>query len=191
MRVFLAVEMPEQIRSALAALQQDLAKRGVQGVRWVEPTQSHLTLRFCGEVSSEGVVRLAEALSPGAPHAPFSVFLDGLGVFPPRGAPRVLWVGVEGSRLYPLVAWIEEKVVGAGLPGETKPFHPHLTVGRFRSPARRLPKEVLTCRPPVDFGEISVVRFALFESRAGERGPHYNPLYHYRLHGEAAPGGGR
>ncbi len=191
MRIFVAVEVPELIRSRISALQKQLEEEGVRGIRWVDAGGIHLTLRFCGEIPREAVERLKGSLSPGAPLAPFEVRVGGLGTFPARGAPRVLWLGVDGAeRLRTLVSWIDGRVTAAGIPPEPRPFHPHLTLGRFR-PGGRLPGRFPARTPSPDLGAHGVERFILFQSLLGPGGPRYEPLEVYPLRAEAPAGSGQ
>ncbi len=184
MRIFLAVDLDESIRSGIAALQRHLAREGVPGIRWVDPAGIHLTLRFCGEISQETTDRLARSIAPGVPYAPFPIRLGGLGTFPPRGAPRVLWVGVrEAGSLVPVAAWIEERVISCGLSREPRPFHPHLTLGRFRPGARPPVREALSAPGAGDLGSLTVETIVLFESHLSPGGARYDALHSFPLTG--------
>ncbi len=184
MRIFLAVDLDESIRSGITHVQGSLAREGVRGVRWVNPEGVHLTLRFCGEVSPETVERIREALAPGVPHPPFSVGLGGLGTFPPRGAPRVLFVAArEAAMLAEVAAWVEGRVVSAGLPREPRPFHPHLTVGRFRPGARPLDRDLLGIPCARDLGPLAVDRIVMFRSHLEPSGARYEALQSFPLTG--------
>lgn len=129
-RLFVALDLPEDVVAALERLCE-----GLPGVRWSEPEQFHLTLRFIGEVEQGTFYEIGEALA-GVSHAPFELALKGLGQFPPRGAPHTLWAGVEdpSGSLPSLRRRIERALVEAGLEPERRKFSPHVTLGRFRSP---------------------------------------------------------
>src|SRR5918999_4019401 len=90
-RLFVALDLPDDVKQSLEHL-----TRGLGDVRWLGPEQQHLTLRFIGELDNGRMYDIAEALSLVA-GVPFELRLKGLGHFPPRGEPRVLWVGVEKS----------------------------------------------------------------------------------------------
>ena len=186
MRIFLAVDLNETLRTGIAAVQRVLSREGIAGVRWADPAGIHLTLRFCGEISRETVQRLIQALAPSAPHAPFPIRLGGLGTFPPKGSPRVLYLAVmEPGSLGPLAAWAEQRVVSAGLSREARPFHPHLTLGRFRPGARPVSRGILDLPEAGELGTLSVERIILFESHLGPGGARYEALQSIPLEGTA------
>jgi 2'-5' RNA ligase len=177
MRIFLAVDLDQSLRSKIGAVQRALGREGISGIRWTDPGGIHLTLRFCGEMSRETADRLGQSIAPGAPHSPFSIRIGGLGTFPPRGSPRVLFLSVrEAGPLVPLAKWVEERVVAAGLPRETRPFHPHLTLGRFRPGAPVLSRGIPGASADEDLGTLSVDRIIMFESHLGAGKPRYEAL---------------
>ncbi|HMC83051.1 MAG TPA: RNA 2',3'-cyclic phosphodiesterase [Candidatus Polarisedimenticolia bacterium] len=182
MRIFIAVEVPGPVREGIVGVQEKLASVGIREVRWVDAPGIHLTLRFCGELSRERVDRLANDLSAGLDLPVFRVSIGGLGVFPPRGNPRVIWVGVRSEGpLASLAAWVEAKATGAGIPPEPRPFHPHLTLGRFRAkPGKRI-ESLLARIPSPELGEVVVDRFVLFESRLETRGARHIALRAFPL----------
>ena len=114
MRVFVAIDLPPQLREALASLIEGMREES-DGVRWARPGGIHLTLRFIGEVSEDGLAPLREQLGRSIPHAtaPFEVTARGIGTFPERGRPRVLWVALEeeSGALPSLQAAVEAAVV--------------------------------------------------------------------------------
>jgi len=184
MRIFVAVDLDEVLRSEIGALQQRLAREGISEIRWTDPGGIHLTLRFCGEVSRETARRLGEALDPGPPFPPFNLRIGGLGTFPPRGAPRVLFLSADGEKILPaLAAWVEERVVSAGLPGEPRRFHPHLTLGRFRQGGRPRSRELPGAPFAENLGSVRVKEMVMFESHLGSGGARYEALRRFPLLG--------
>ena len=182
MRIFVAVELPDGIREGISELQTALAREGVRDVRWVQPMGIHLTLRFCGEISPETLALLSQELSGAAPVRPFHLRLKGLGVFPPRGKPRVLYLELQDSEsLSRLAAWVEGGVVRAGLPPERRSFHPHLTLGRFKqrsTPPRRDSLKAPTGRLQDGF---EVDRIAVLRSTLAPAGARYEILATFPL----------
>ena len=177
MRQFLAVELSGGLRDDLRSLQQQL-RTETDGWRWVNPRSIHLTLRFLGEVATELDERCRGAWrTVAAGSRPFTVRLDGVGSFPPRGRPRVLWVGVreDGSdgRLASLAAAFETAARDAGFEHENRPFRPHLTLARARrSRGATLPER----HEFVSRSALHVDRAVLFRSELMPTGARYSVL---------------
>ena len=128
-RLFVALDLPASVKRSLEPL-----GKGLGDVRWALPEQQHLTVRFIGEVDNGALHDVAEALAT-VPARPFQLRLKGLGHFPPRGEPRVLWVGVETSaELAGLKRRIDRALWEAAVPPETRKFAPHVTIARMRAP---------------------------------------------------------
>lgn len=128
-RLFIALPMPEEVAVDLERL-----STGLPGARWSDPDSYHLTLRFVGEVDHETFWELGQALTT-VRVPPLELALKGLGLFPPRGEPHTLWVGVEDAlALAPLKRRIDRVVREVGLADERRNFHPHVTIARFRFP---------------------------------------------------------
>src|SRR5207247_1313213 len=103
-------------------------------LKWVRPDHAHLTLVFLGDVEEMRVPAVIETASRHVEGSPIEIMLDTIGVFPRRGAPRVLWIGLgEGaSRLSELQHELAQRITALGIPLEDRPFHPHLTLARWR-----------------------------------------------------------
>jgi 2'-5' RNA ligase len=179
MRAFIAVELPEAVRAALTRVQRALAASGAD-VKWVEPENLHLTMRFLSEISEgqgEAVKQLVERVAAGTP--PVTMSLRELGAFPSMEAARVIWVGVEEGKdkLTRLAEQIEEGCRASGLPAEERPFAAHVTLGRVRSSKRRrelsdaLARLAWEAPPPWDARTLT-----LFQSVLSSSGPRYTPL---------------
>jgi 2'-5' RNA ligase len=127
-RLFVAIDPPGGIRERLGAL-----CCGLPGARWVEPEQLHLTLRFIGDVDGSVLIRTQEALAEVRAEA-FPLQLEGIGFFPPRGSPRVVWVGIrKNEQLLRLHNRIESVLVRAGLAPEDRKYSPHITLARLKN----------------------------------------------------------
>lgn len=106
---------------------------GLPGARWVKPEQMHLTLRFIGDVDSTAFKDIREALHE-VQGMSFSLRLEGIGFFPPRGKPRVVWVGIPtNDKLIQLRNRIESALVRAGIEPEGRKFAPHITLARLKN----------------------------------------------------------
>jgi RNA 2',3'-cyclic 3'-phosphodiesterase len=135
MRTFIAIEIPSEIKSALAALQTEL-RRASADVSWTKPENLHLTLNFLGEVDEKRIAEVEQAcVSSAAEFRPFTLSLNGAGVFPNARRPRTLWAGLSGEveNVVALRNRIEEKLALLGFKREEKRFHPHMTIGRLKS----------------------------------------------------------
>jgi len=135
LRLFLALDLPPEVRSALEEVQRGLKGTGAD-VRWVRIASIHLTLKFLGQVEAGAVEEIRRAVEPAASACPvLSLHPAGAGVFPGPRSPRVVWIGLEGDleRLGALAGEVDLALAGLGFQAEKRPFQPHLTLGRVRS----------------------------------------------------------
>lgn len=131
-RLFVSIDVPDDVKQSLSRLTSD-----VPGARWLEPDEIHLTIRFVGEVDGLVFDDVLAALDE-VRVAPFSLALRGVGHFPPRGEPRILWAGIERSdALRALHDKVESAVVRAGVEPERRKFAPHVTLARLRGAPSR------------------------------------------------------
>jgi len=134
MRLFVAILLDDEVRAALGRVQQQLSP-ACSGVRWVRQDQLHITAKFLGEVPDRDVAGVSKALERAATQlAPFEMTLKGCGCFPPRGAVRIVWAGIQepsGSLLRSVEA-VEGGLTEIGFPRERRPFSPHITIGRVK-----------------------------------------------------------
>jgi 2'-5' RNA ligase len=183
MRLFTAIELTDEARASLEVEQRRLAARVAdrsRALRLVRAEHLHLTLVFIGDVPEPRAAGLIEAMGSDIPMSPFHVAFGGCGLFPPRGAPRVLWIGaLEGAdRITALQAHVAVRLQNLGVAVDQRPFAPHLTLARWRQQARGRP------RLPDDdevIARIQVEHVTLFESRLSSAGPTYTALTHARL----------
>jgi 2'-5' RNA ligase len=183
-RSFLAIELPDHIRTKIEEVQNDL-KSSHADVRWVSPEKIHLTLRFFGNVDESRVDSIVESVKdPTRTRSRFSLAVRGMGAFPHLKNPRVIWMGlVEGKEvLIPFQKDLEKELEKIGFKPEERPFQPHLTLGRARSSRGRndLIGRMEKYREEV-FGEFRVDRVILFKSDLKPSGPIYTPLRELRL----------
>lgn len=134
MRLFVAVDLPDRLRTELQSLLGELEKLGIEA-RFPRVAGLHLTLKFLGEVSEDLLDQLKQALrAVGARNRRFSLELQGLGCFPSPQRPRVVWVGVRAPQeLFVLQRDIEDTLAREGFAREQRAFQPHLTVARLKS----------------------------------------------------------
>ncbi len=177
-RTFVAVEMPESIGRQFEEVESRLMKADAH-VKWVEPRNIHITMKFLGEIDEDQLDILYRGVEEGVRECgPFDVSLAGLGAFPNLTRPRVVWVGVDRGKddLAKLQKTIEDSICQYGFPREDRSFSPHLTIGRVKSP-RGLPELAEAIRgfhfETVSFGVKEVV---VMESTLTSAGPIYSPL---------------
>src|SRR5947209_4897023 len=129
LRLFVGIEFPPELKLRLSLLE-----TGIQGAKWVDPGNFHLTLRFIGEVAEDLAADIDEALL--RIHAKrFTLLLAGTGVFG-GDRPRTLWVGTERHpELVRLRDKIEQALIRTGLPPEPRKFAPHVTLARLHNAA--------------------------------------------------------
>ena len=175
MRLFVALDLPEAVRHALAELIANLKPKS-QGARWVQPENLHITLKFIGHVGNEKLSPIQSALSSIHTAQPIELRFRGIGFFPNERRPRAFWCGVAGSpNLAELAADIDRALVPLGIEAETRPFTPHLTLARFKSDEGV--REVVHAANDMksnDFGAATETNFHLYESLLKSTGAQYN-----------------
>ena len=176
-RCFIALSFPADVRAQLGELIRVLQFAGAD-VKWVDPANIHLTLKFLGEVSQQQAddVRGQITLLDGR-HQRMETRLTEAGAFPGLRRPQIIWAGLaDPPRLHALNADIEDRMHNIGFARENRGFTPHLTLGRVRSPRdlQRLAQLIPETRvEPVPF---TMTTLALFRSILTPAGPRYEPL---------------
>ncbi len=185
MRTFTAIDLDPAVRRQLATVQNRLNSH-LSDVRWVDPQKIHLTLKFLGEIRPEDAARVGDALAVAAARcAPFEIGIEkNVGVFPPHGPPRVIWVGIRdpNGSLRRCHDACEAALEQIGFPREGRAFQPHLTLGRSRcqrggGKTRSTVAEFNVLDFPVQ--EISSLTF--YESTLTDSGPIYRVLSRHAL----------
>ena len=198
MRLFVAAEISEEARAAIARAVEAL-RRKFEGVRWEGPEKYHFTLKFLGEVGADRLESVTEGVSRASLGVdPFTVRLKGFGSFPPGGNPRVVWIGADegGAELSALGRRVEADMAALGFAPEAREFHPHVTIGRVRGGGRSGSlaglREALLARAGESLGgEFRVERVVLLESRLGPGGSRYTLVRAAPLRGGDSGGAGR
>jgi 2'-5' RNA ligase len=177
-RAFIALSLPRQVIAYLSKVQHCLAAEGIRA-RWVRPEGMHLTLKFIGPLAPEKTPAVNAVLDRAAAHyAPLQLTAQGLGGFPNRRRPRVLWVGISGEtqQLERLQEDIDSGLAAIGWPGEKRPFKGHLTLARARG---RRPFEngiepiLAQCAPREPFAFVAD-KLTLYRSRLRPEGAVYD-----------------
>jgi len=182
-RLFVAVDLPEDVRNATARL-----CFGVPGARWVGAENLHLTLRFIGEVDEGAFEDIAAALA--LVRAPaFPLTLRGVGCFASRRLVRALWVGVDKTEaLNHLHGRIESALLRAGLAPEGRKFTPNVTLARLRDAPRHRVDGFLREHGLFRAGPFTVESFALFSSFLSQSGALHRAEAVYPLASPETPG---
>jgi len=184
MRLFVGINIPKKQRTRIHRATRVL-REGELPVRWIEPDNYHITLKFLGEVRRERVEVIGEALERAADSTQsFVVRLGGLGAFPTIRRPSVIWLGVEATPEFRCMKQDLEWAMGAaGFGAETRAFHPHVTLGRASSTGgagvfRGLDQQLAA----LDFeGEVKVHTLDLMRSHLSREGTRYSVLSSARL----------
>jgi len=138
-RTFIAIEIPDDVKSKMREVQDVLRKSGAD-VGWVRPEGVHLTLKFLGNVEAGRIGELMASVSAAVSGTgPFELIVGGIGVFPNERSLRVVWLGLGGGMdaLASLYEKVEAVCETLGFKRESRPFRPHLTLGRVKSPRGR------------------------------------------------------
>jgi RNA 2',3'-cyclic 3'-phosphodiesterase len=173
-RLFIAISLPDTVRAVLGQANTALAAQvPPRAVRWVKPELMHVTLRFLGDTAVSHLPTLiAELDRVSAPQKPFSLVVSGLGCFPNRKRPRVIWAGLQGdlAQARALAASINAFLSSLGWEVETRPFRPHLTLGRVKN-SRKL--QGLDWGIEIEKMVVGVTAVHLIESQLKPSGPVY------------------
>jgi len=176
MRLFIAIELPVEVKKMLARLQ-----REIPGARWVPMEQLHLTLSFLGEVDDATCELLTGKLSEIAV-SEFNLRFSGSGCFPTSRHPRVLWAGLaEEPLLTNLADMVRKAVLLCGIPQEERPFSPHITLARFRQPAGKEVSAFLEKHQHMALPAFNVLEFILFQSQLTPHGAIHIPVRKFPL----------
>jgi 2'-5' RNA ligase len=186
MRLFLALDLPHEVREAIGRARRELAPR-LPGWRWTRAEGVHVTVRFLGEVEDARLGELGPRWERAALAAtgPIPLDVSGLGCFPSTRRPRILWVGVaedpDRGRMRALVAAAEREARAAGFAPEERGFRPHATLARAVGASAAAPPEGTW-----PFGRAWIESLTLFRSDLAPGGARYTVLATFPLGGAAA-----
>ncbi|MEW6002095.1 MAG: RNA 2',3'-cyclic phosphodiesterase [Nitrospirota bacterium] len=179
LRCFIAIEISEPIKKKIGELM-GILKRYNGDVKWAEPQNIHITLKFLGKTPDSLVPRISDSLSNIVlSYEPFYIKISDVGVFPSRRHPRVIWVGVKDSEILgKLKMDIEDSMEPLGFEKEDRDFKPHLTLGRARSQSgmANIINELDNFKEN-DFGSLRVTSIRLMQSELKPTGAFYHCLY--------------
>jgi 2'-5' RNA ligase len=187
-RSFLAIELPEEILHKIADIQMCL-KKNIQGgvISWVRPEGIHLTLKFFGNIFMDNVVNISRVVENTlADVKPLSLGVKDVGVFPDVIRPRVIWLGINGdvAPLSNIRKAMDPGFHGYGFKREERPFRPHLTLGRIKSPRGMSGLAVLLEGGGNYFaGHFQTKELTLFRSELTSGGAIYTKLAQFPFRG--------
>ena len=181
MRCFIAVDLSDEVRSALVSVQERLRDRARKAdLRWGDPAGMHLTLQFLGEVSDALLAEVRSAVATAATSvSPLELACRGLGAFPGLTRPRVVWAGIRGAvgDLGRLAAACQRACEPLGFVPEKRPFRGHVTLARVRSPRGFGPlARAIESAADDDFGAWTAAEVVLYRSHLRRTGSVYEPL---------------
>jgi 2'-5' RNA ligase len=179
-RSFLAFELPGEIREQVRQVSEELKKTKMD-VRWVKPDNIHLTIVFLGDVREGDISAIGREIEQVCfGFHPFDFCLKGLGLFPDRRRPRILWAGYDGDveRITSLRDVLHERLMPFEIKEEKRDFKPHLTLGRFRNPVKADPQldGILSRHESLSSPCFQVSELILFKSELRPQGPEYTRL---------------
>ncbi|HXN64390.1 MAG TPA: RNA 2',3'-cyclic phosphodiesterase [Candidatus Acidoferrales bacterium] len=177
MRLFVAMDLNEQVRAAIANVCEKL-RVACPSAKWVRVEGMHVTLKFIGWIAEEGLAAIQQALTEVRSGDAAVLHFRGVGFFPNEKRPRVLWIGVAASpNVAELAAEIEARLEPLGIAREKREFRPHLTLARFDAPRGIDPLlKILRDVGEVDFGTVRTTDFSLYQSELLRGGAKYTRL---------------
>ncbi|MFC1987817.1 RNA 2',3'-cyclic phosphodiesterase [Chloroflexota bacterium] len=186
-RSFIAIELPDELKSKLGQLEAQLQAGKQTWLKWVDPASIHLTLKFLGNITSVRtgeILRAMEAAAQTIP--PFHLEVKDLGVFPNLNRVRVVWVGITGEtdKLGQLQQYIDSNLTQLGFTPESRPFTPHLTLARSRNQASLDEREKfgrLITGTKFEAGTININAISLITSQLTREGAIYSRIGKARL----------
>jgi 2'-5' RNA ligase len=175
MRLFVAIDIPDEVRRAVADYVRPLAAIR-SGARWVSTPGMHVTVKFIGDIEPERLEPVSDALRAARRVGAIEITFRGSGFFPNPKHPKVFWAGIEaGAALAELAADLEQRLEPLGILREGRAFRPHLTLARFKSEEglRELHAAIAALGQP-EFGSGVAREFVLYESKLRPGGAEYS-----------------
>jgi RNA 2',3'-cyclic 3'-phosphodiesterase len=186
-RSFLAFELPEGIKKTVARVSGEIRHTGLDA-RWMKPENIHLTVVFMGNIKADDIGHLGgEAGNVCSVYGTFDIAIKGMGCFPNRQRPRVLWMGLDGNlgRMSRFRDDLQKSLKAFGIKEERRGFKPHLTLARFRSTRKIGSKleEILKVYDALESPYESLIELHLFKSELKPEGAVYTKLKSWPLSG--------
>jgi RNA 2',3'-cyclic 3'-phosphodiesterase len=182
MRLFVAVEMNASVEETAREVIDDLRARVARlaprsRITWSAPDRIHVTVRFIGEADEARAQAIRSALGPTIDAPVFDLTVEGVGAFPPKGPPRVVWAGLTDGRdgLLEVERAVSQRLETL-VPLEDRPYAPHLTLARVKEPAGLSRAALFEGATTRQFGRVHVDAITLFESQLSPKGATHVPL---------------
>ena len=181
MRLFTALDISDDARASLEELVRLLAPAAP--FQWSAPGNLHITAKFIGRWPKENYETLRLGLAAMPTPGPIEIAIRGLGWYPNPHSPRILFAGVAaGPGLALLHAAIDAACAAIGVPAELKPFHPHLTLARVKTPdGLQAVRREIAQLAAAEFGQFTARAFHLYESVTRPGGSEYHKLEEFPL----------
>jgi 2'-5' RNA ligase len=181
MRLFCGLSLAYEVRRNLELILQHL--RPQASIHWSPPENLHITTKFIGEWPDERLEQLRSVLSTVPPPGALKIAVRGLGWFPNPHSPRILFAGVDApSALHDLHAATDTALASIGVKAESKPYHPHLTLARIKSPGGLAPlRQAIAGLPSADFGVFQAAKHLLYRSNLAPAGSQYSVIAEFPL----------
>ncbi len=180
MRLFIAVDLPTELRKTLGDLQRQL-RSATTKARWVAADSIHITLKFLGEVPEKRIDEIHGALSD-LTWKSFPITIRGIGFFPGTRSPRVFWAGMEAPTMQELAEELDVRMERLGFEKEKRAFRPHITLARARD--TRIDAALVAAAAEFEnreFGSFTADRVFLFRSTLKQSGAVYEKVKEYLL----------
>jgi 2'-5' RNA ligase len=182
-RSFVAIELPENIKSSLEELENKLKSACPHGIKWVNPRNIHLTLKFLGNIENAQIFPIGGAIQLSVHEIqPFELNISKLGVFPNINKIEVIWIGLNGDldKLLLVQKKLESCLVPLGFPAERRAFAAHLTLGRVseftNNQDRQLIADCITKTIDYNKAGFKVDSISLMKSQLERTGAIYSRL---------------
>jgi RNA 2',3'-cyclic 3'-phosphodiesterase len=181
MRLFVAIDLPSEVIANLESLLARL--KPTAHINWSPNENLHITTKFIGEWPDERLPELTAALRTLPPRPAIPIAIEKLGFFPNPHAPRVFWAGVHGGdALTQLARETEDAIAALGIAKEQRPYSPHLTLARIKTPGKQPALlQAVAALPSLDFGSFIADRFLLYRSKTAPSGSVYTKLAEFPL----------
>ena len=182
LRAFLAVEVPEELKMKIYNVIREFKKTDAR-IKYVEIENLHITLKFFGDIDTEGIDVLSDKISSVAEgFGGFKINIKNCGAFPNTNRPKVIWLGLENDEnIRKLHDALDKQFVELGFDRDKK-FSTHLTIGRMKSSkGKNEVKSAIGKFSDVEIGEMAVDRIVLKKSTLTPQGPIYENLKEFEL----------